>query len=97
MTSNPIWADSCTLPTTSTWCDDGTPFDVEPLHWLIHGATSFQSSDIGSCVIRSDDMARSEVTPVPNHFEFDLFGSSFEGLTISIKTSIEELHTLCVD
>ena len=78
------------------WPADCTTLDaVEPLHWLIHGATSFQSSDIGSCVIRSDDMAQSEVTPVTNPFEFDLFGSSFEGLTIPIRTSIKEPHSLC--
>ena len=42
MTSHLIWADSSTLPTMS-WCDDGIHSDVEPLHWLIHEATSPQS------------------------------------------------------
>ena len=73
---------------------------MELLHWLVHGATSFPNSDIGLCVIRNDDMDRSEVTGfgfgprVTNPFEFDLFGGSFEGLTISTEDQSKGLHTL---
>ena len=79
------------------WLGDWTLLDgVASLHWLILGVTSSKKA------LSSTHWHTSEVTFNQSRsltvLPFELgFGSWFEGLTISIKISIKELHTLCVD